>query len=91
MDDRLTYKIGEVDGVAMMFALDAVEKLGEEIRRFAKSLGDQISNLLDGIFENFSEAVRDTSNRPTYAPVLKIVPTHSAPVRTVQYRARSRC
>lgn len=91
MDDRLTYKIGEVDGVAMMFVVDAAEKLGEEIRRFAKSIADQISDLLDGIFENFSEAVRDTSNRPTYAPVLKIAPTHSAPVRTVQYRARSRC
>ena len=91
MDDRLTYKIGEVDGVAMMFIRDAAEKLREEMRRFAESLRDQIGDLLDGIFKNFSEAVRDTPNRPTYAPVMKIAPTHSAPVRTVQYRARSRC
>jgi hypothetical protein len=91
MDDRLTYKIGEVDGVAMMFILDAAEKLGEEIRRFAESLRDKIGDLLDGIFEKLSEAVRETPNRHTYAPVMKIFPAHAAPVRTVQYRARSRC
>ena len=66
MDDRLTYKIGEVDGVAMMFIRDAAEKLREEMRRFAESLRDQIGDLLDGIFKNFSEAVRDTPNRPSH-------------------------
>lgn len=91
MDDRLTYKIGEKEGVALRFAAFSVDRLKEAICDFAEKLLELTGANFDSIVLEVVSMLRNTPRKPMPRHVQKITPTHAAPVRPIQYRARSRC
>ena len=91
MDDRLTYKIGEKDGVAFMFLSYGMEQVKDALCDFAEKLGEMIGATFDSIVMDVVSILRNTPRKPLPRPMRKITPTHAAPVRPIQYRARSRC
>ena len=91
MDDRLTYKIGEKEGVALRFAAFSVDCVKEALCDLAEKLGELIGANFDSIILEVVSLLRNTPRKPMPRPVRKITPTHAAPVRPIQYRARSRC
>ena len=84
MDDRLTYKIGEKEGVALRF-------MALSLCDFSEKLLELTGANFDSIVLEVVSLLRNTPRKPLPRSVRKITPTHAAPVRPIQYRARSRC
>lgn len=91
MDDRLTYKIGEKEGVAFRFMALSVDRVKDALCDFAEKLVELTGANFDSIVLEVVSLLRKTQRNPMPRPVQKITPTHAAPVRPIQYRARSRC
>ena len=91
MDDRLTYKIGEKEGVALRFMALSVDRVKEALCDFSEKLLELTGANFDSIVLEVVSLLRNTPRKPLPRSVRKITPTHAAPVRPIQYRARSRC
>ena len=91
MDDRLTYKIGEKEGVALRFMAFSVDRVNEALCNFSEKLLELTGSNFDSIVLEVVSLLRNTPRKPLPRPVQKITPAYAAPVWPIQYRARSRC
>ena len=103
MDDRLTYKIGEVCGeqatrLYICFFNDSIEKISEAFEALGKQIGEILAMSLEDVlgslwnfFEVSEKSFEEELKRNNLRPIKSIKPTHKAPIYRIIPYVRNRC
>jgi hypothetical protein len=67
---------------------EAIEKLAESIREFAKRLGEIISEIAEKLGE-FLKEYKEKANKPKYKFIKSLIKPYKQPFIKVRYRARA--
>lgn len=92
MDDRLTYKIGEVCG--MQLSSFFVNFVTEALYKFGEAINESLPDLLQSLqfyFNDSEEQYKIEYKRNQLIAMKAIKPTHKAPIYRIIPYVRNRC